>query len=70
MDTLALEKLLSERKNDVPVVMCTITSNSGGGQPVSLENLRAIRGICDKHGIPLFLDACHFAENALLYQTP
>ena len=64
MDLLALEKLLSERKNDVPVVMCTITSNSTGGQPVSLECLRAIRGICDRHRVPFFLDACRFAENA------
>lgn len=64
MDLGALEKLLSERKEDVPVVMCTVTSNSTGGQPVSLENLRAIRGICDRHGSLFFLDACRFAENA------
>jgi len=64
MDLVALEHLLSERKHDVPVVMCTVTSNSTGGQPVSLENLRALRGICDRHGVPLFLDACRFAENA------
>ena len=64
MDTEALEALLAERAADVPVVFVTITNNSGGGQPVSLENLRAVRAVCDRHGVPLFLDACRFAENA------
>jgi tryptophanase len=64
MDTDALERLLGERAADVPVVFVTITNNSGGGQPVSLENLRSVRAICDGHGVPLFLDACRFAENA------
>jgi tryptophanase len=64
MDVTALERLLEERAADVPVVFVTITNNSGGGQPVSLRNLRAVRAMCDRHGIPLFLDACRFAENA------
>ena len=62
MDVEALERVLSER--DVPVVFVTVTNNSGGGQPVSLENLRAVRETCRGHGVPLFLDACRFAENA------
>jgi tryptophanase len=64
MDVEALDRLLSERAGDVPVVFVTITNNSGGGQPVSLENLRAVRATCDAHRVPLFLDACRFAENA------
>jgi tryptophanase len=69
MDTAALDRLLTERGDDVPVVMVTITNNSGGGQPVSLANLHAIRDVCDRHGRPLFLDGCRFAENAWFIKT-
>lgn len=64
IDLLALESLLHEHRDRVPLVMCTITNNSGGGQPVSLTNLRAVRHVCDRFGVPLFLDGCRFAENA------
>ncbi len=69
VDIAALEALLTDRGADVPVVFVTVTNNSGGGQPVSLENLQAVRAVCDRFGKPLFLDACRFAENAWFIKT-
>ncbi len=62
MDVEALRTALAD--HDVPVVFVTVTNNSGGGQPVSMENLRAVRSVCGEHGVPLYLDACRYAENA------
>ena len=64
MDVGALKSLLVDQSANIPLVMVTITNNSGGGQPVSLQNLREVRQLCDEFHKPLFLDACRFAENA------
>jgi tryptophanase len=65
MDIDALRATIEDAGTErVPLVMVTVTNNSGGGQPVSMENLRAVRAVCDEFEIPLFLDACRFAENA------
>lgn len=64
MDTVALQKFIKEKgAENIPLCMITVTNNSGGGQPVSMQNIRDVKAICKKHGISLFIDACRFAEN-------
>jgi tryptophanase len=69
MDTAALARLLAAERGRVPVVFVTVTNNSGGGQPVSMENMRAVRDVCNRFGVPMFLDGCRFAENAWFIKT-
>ena len=64
MDVNELDRVLAEEGDRVRLVMVTITNNSGGGQPVSMANLRAVREVCTYYGKPFILDACRFAENA------
>jgi tryptophanase len=65
MDVEALEHLIKRAgPGRIPLVMLTVTNNSGGGQPVSMQNIRDVKSVCSRFGIPLYLDACRFAENA------
>jgi tyrosine phenol-lyase len=65
MDVNSLRAVIErESAKKIPLVMLTITNNSGGGQPVSMANICEVKEVCKKHGIPLYIDACRFAENA------
>jgi tryptophanase len=65
IDLALLEQAIADvGKENIPLVLLTVTNNSGGGQPVSMENIKRAKEICQRYGIPLFLDACRFAENA------
>ena len=65
MDVVALEQFIQEKgAANIPLVLLTVTNNSGGGQPVSMQNIKEVKAVCVKYGIPLFIDACRFAENS------
>ena len=64
MDLDALARTLEAQRDRIPFVMVTVTNNSEGGQPVSMANVRGVSELCRKHGVPFFIDACRFAENA------
>ena len=65
MDLAALEKTIQEKgARNIPLCIITVTNNSGGGQPVSMQNIKGVSRICSENKIPLFIDACRFAENS------
>jgi len=69
IDLAALDRCLGENPGRVPLAMITVTNNSGGGQPASLENIQGARDVCRRHGVPLFIDCCRYAENAWFIKT-
>ena len=68
MDLEALERLLADPPGRIPLAMITVTNNSGGGQPVSMANIRAASQLCRSYGVPFYIDACRFAENSYFIQ--
>ena len=65
MDTMALKNFIEEKgAANIPLCIITVTNNSGGGQPVSMQNIKGVKKICTENNIPLFIDACRFAENS------
>jgi tryptophanase len=65
MDLVALKKIIHEKgAENIPLCIITVTNNSGGGQPVSMQNIRSVKKICSENNIPVFIDACRFAENS------
>ncbi len=64
MDVEALRQVLQQQRGNVPLVILTVTNNSGGGQPVSMVNIRQVSSVCREFGVPLFMDCCRYAENA------
>lgn len=69
MDIAALEQFIADKgAAKIPLCIITVTNNSGGGQPVSMQNIRDIKAICKQHAIPMFIDACRFAENCYFIQ--
>ncbi|MBO8153432.1 tryptophanase [Thermovirga sp.] len=64
VDIRKLERVIRENKDSIPLIMVTVTNNSGGGQPVSLKNLQEVSAMAKKYNIPFFLDAARMAENA------
>lgn len=69
MDLARLKKVLQENAGNIPLVMTTVTNNSEGGQPVSMANIRGTSDLCRTYGVPFFIDACRFAENAWFIKT-
>ena len=69
VDPVKLEKALAEHADKIPFIIVTVTNNTAGGQPVSMENLRQVRAVADKYGKPVVFDSARFAENAYFIKT-